>query len=321
MDLKGKFKGALVGTQVGDALGMPVEGQPPELIEISYGQVTEMMEARLGAGTYTDDTEMMIAIAESLCQVKGIEGKEMANSFLENFNPARGYGRGTMEVLSLIRSGVSWEEAAGKVFKGGSYGNGSAMRIAPVGCLFHNDWEKLKEGAFLSSRITHSHPLALEGACLQALAVGKAIQMDPDDRLDPIIFLEDLRNLLNPKEKIYLKKIDEIKEVLARPRDPGRVARKLGNDVRVFNSVPAALYSFLAFHESFEESLIQAVSLGGDTDTIGAMTGAISGAYHGIKGIPHYWLEELEGGEKGSSYIESLGERLYYVFQEINENP
>lgn len=318
MDLKDKFKGALVGTHVGDALGMPVEGQPPELIQMRFGQVTEMIEARMGAGTYTDDTEMMIAVAESLCRVKGIDGEDMANSFLNNFNPRRGYGRGTMEVLSLIKSGVSWEEGADKVFKGGSYGNGSAMRIAPLGCFYHNNWDKLKKGAFLSSRITHSHPLALEGACLQALAVGKAVQMDPEEKLDPFQFLDDLREPLNPQEEVYQDKLVEIKKLLASSHHTGKVVEKLGNDVRAFNSVPAALYCFLAFHYSFEEALIQAVGMGGDTDTIGAMTGAISGAYHGFKKIPLHWLEELEDGEKGRSYIEKLAEKLYDNFLEVN---
>ncbi len=91
MYLKDKFKGALVGTHVGDALGMPVEGQPPELIQMRFGQVTEMIEARMGAGTYTDDTEMMIAVAESLCRVKKIplhwleemEDGEKGRSYIE----------------------------------------------------------------------------------------------------------------------------------------------------------------------------------------------------------------------------------------------
>ncbi|RQD76516.1 MAG: hypothetical protein D5R97_04220, partial [Candidatus Syntrophonatronum acetioxidans] len=246
--------------------------------------------------------------------------KDMASSFLENFNPHRGYGRGTKEVLSLIRSGVKWEEAAEKVFKGGSYGNGSAMRIAPVGCFYHNDGEKLKEVALLSSLITHSHPLALEGACLQSLAVGKALQMDPKEKFNPFQFLEELRELLNPQEEVYQKKLSEIEKLLSGSHDTGKVVKKLGNDVQACNSVPTAVYCFLAFYPSFEEALIQAVALGGDTDTIGAMTGAISGAYHGMQGIPLYWLEDLEEGEKGCSYIERLAEKLYDTFVEVNRN-
>lgn len=99
---------------------------------------------------------------------------------------------------------------------------------------------------------------------------------------------------------------------------------ELGNDEAAFNSVPTAIYSFLRFH-SFYESVIYAISLGGDTDTIGAMTGAISGAYYGEEAIPQEWLTALakaeddyagsdEGGKvKGLRYIEWLADELYRI--------
>ena len=76
-------------------------------------------------------------------------------------------------------------------------------------------------------------------------------------------------------------------------------------------SVPAAIYCFLANLDSFEDAVVQAVNLGGDTDTIGAMTGALSGAYRGKTGIPKRWLESLENGPKGRDYIERLGDQLW----------
>jgi len=88
-----------------------------------------------------------------------------------------------------------------------------------------------------------------------------------------------------------------------------RVARELGNGVEAYNSVPTAIYCFLRNWGSFEDSVLYAVSLGGDTDTIGAMTGAISGAYHGVEAIPEQWKSMLERGD----YIEELAEKLWFV--------
>ena len=122
-ELKDKFVGCLLGTCVGDALGMPVEGYSHHTITSQYNKVDQMIEARLGKGTYTDDTEMMIGTAESLIACKGFDGTHMAHSFLDNFHPERGYGTGTTKALSLIKSGLTWEQAGARVFDGGSFGS------------------------------------------------------------------------------------------------------------------------------------------------------------------------------------------------------
>ena len=89
------------------------------------------------------------------------------------------------------------------------------------------------------------------------------------------------------------------------------VIDELGVDSRVHLSVPAAIYSFLSHSHSFEEAVVYAVNLGGDTDTIGAITGAIAGAYHGVASIPQRWYEILENGAKGRDYIVGLAQALW----------
>lgn len=84
---------------------------------------------------------------------------------------------------------------------------------------------------------------------------------------------------------------------------------ELGNGIEAFNSVPTAIFSFIA-HTTFEASLIHAVSLGGDTDTIAAMCGAIAGAKYGLEGIPERWLIKLENRE----YIEKLAKDLFAIY-------
>ncbi len=311
--LKEKFVGCMLGTAVGDALGMPVEGWSASSIEIRLGEVRDMMEARLGAGTYTDDTQMMIAMGESLIRNKGFDGEDMARSFLDNYSPDRGYGAGTVQALRLLERGYSWDEAGQKVFGAGSFGNGSAMRVAPIGALYYDDPKLLRRVCYESSMITHAHPLGCEGAALQAKAVALAVATDPEKELNARAFIHELIHFLSPAGNVLGKKLEKVKMLLERSPEKKKIIDLLGNDSRIFASLPTAIYAFLSHYEDFEEALIFAVGLGGDTDTIGAMTGAISGGYHGRRGIPPRWLARLENREKGRNYIEKLAERLCQI--------
>ncbi|MEC4685769.1 MAG: ADP-ribosylglycohydrolase family protein [Nitrospirota bacterium] len=283
-----KFIGSLIGSAIGDSLGAQREG--------TYGfkEVTEP------GPVYTDDTAMMIAVAESLIECNGFDGAHMARLFVSSFErePLRGYGAGPPRIFEMIKSGRKWDENPDReLYDGGSFGNGSAMRVAPVGLFYYNDPEKLREISCQSSRITHSHPLGMEGAALQAYAVSLAIREERD-------FPEKLKEFT--RVDIYRKKMDALKELLDKLEDREQVVRELGNGIEAFNSVPTAIFSFLA-NSSFKEALIYAVSLGGDTDTIGAMTGAIAGAWWGIDSIPPEWKENLENRD----YMEGLGMRIW----------
>jgi len=311
--LKDKFIGCMLGTHVGDALGMPVEGHDCKTIEAKYGELREMLDSRMGVGTYTDDTEMMIGIAESLIECKGFNGRDMADRFVKLYNPERGYGGGTVRALSLIKEGIDWNFAGERVFGGGSFGNGSSMRIAPIGAFYYDKSDDLRKIAYESSNITHAHPYGKEGAALQAFAVAKAINSDPSEELDKQSFVSDLIRFVSEEGKLYKAKLQHIKELLECVPDKDEVINRLGNDSSAPNSVPTAIYSYISHSHDFEDSVSYAVSLGGDTDTIGAMTGAISGAYHGKSGIPERWLNKLENGERGRDYIEMLAEKLWEI--------
>lgn len=314
--LKDKFCGALVGTQVGDSLGMPVEGASSFFIKEYYGEIREMLEARSGAGTYTDDTEMAVAVAESLERSRGFDGADMASAFLENFNPERGYGAGTIKALTLIQQGERWDEAGKRIFNGGSYGNGAAMRIAPVGCLYYRDLEKVKEIAQESSRITHAHQLGMEGAAVQACGITLAVSMDPQQELDAEEYISTLLQV-PAYNSPFREKLQVVRELLHKDVPVEELLSQLGNDVSSLNSVPTAIYSFLKYNYDFEEALVFAVGLGGDTDTIGAMTGALTGSYRGKSSIPERWLRTVEKGEKGIDYIENLALKLYNLHKEL----
>ena len=307
-DLKSKFLGAIIGTAVGDALGMPVQGWSCEAIKSVYGEIREMLDGWLPAGHYTDDTEMMIGVAESLIENKGFNGDHLAKTFIKNFNIHRGYGLGPIRVLRWISQGEAWDKASTKLFGSGSYGNGAAMRIAPIGIFYHDNPEELRSIAYKSSQITHAHELGKEGAALQAYSIALAVSTTPT-QLETQSFLKKLSDFTR-KNTVYTQKIKIIEKLLVEKPDRIKVINELGNGIEAFNSVPTAIYCFLSHPDSFEAAVIYAISLGGDTDTIGAMTGAISGAYHGVNSIPERWRQKLEK----ANYIEELAEKLWSTY-------
>ncbi|MFC2009373.1 ADP-ribosylglycohydrolase family protein [Chloroflexota bacterium] len=307
--LRSKFLGSLIGTAIGDSLGASLEGLP--MVDLS--EIRALGEKR-PALVYTDDTHMMIGVAESLIANRGFDGEHMAHCFMENYNrePFRGYGSGPPRIFRMIRGGQAWNKAAGKLYGGGSYGNGSAMRIAPVGVFFYDNPAKLKEVAYKSSQITHTHELGMEGAALQAYAVALATAAEGSAKFQADEFLAELIDFMG--NEVYRQKLREIKRLLVEKENKLNIINELGHGVEALNSVPTAIYSFLSHYSSFEEAVIYAISLGGDTDTIGAMTGAISGAYLGVQSIPPKWLQKLENRE----YLEGLAEGLWR-FRESEE--
>jgi poly(ADP-ribose) glycohydrolase ARH3 len=291
-----RARGALLGTFVGDALGMPFEGAAPAEVP----ERLEMLEARLGRGTYTDDTQMAIALGESLLDCGRVDALALGHAFANAHDPRRGYGSSTTEVLRLVRSGVHPHEAAGAAFGGrGSQGNGAAMRIAPIAVRYADDRAALVEAARASARVTHVHAVAVDAAIAQAAAIGGALNDQPP--LDAA-----LATATTPELKVRLT---EAARLLGTGPEPAALAAALGNRPTGHESVPAAIYAAVA-QESVEAAITFAVRCGGDTDTIGAMAGSIAAARAGAGAIPSRWLEALEDGPKGRGYVERLADRL-----------
>jgi len=297
--LRERFRGCMLGLALGDALGVPFEGRR----EVRGDQVWRAAEER-PLLRYTDDTHMAIGVAESLIKCGRFEGRHMAETFARNFKeePWRGYGPGPPRVFEKIEAGVPWDRAAETIYPGGSFGNGAAMRVAPLGLYYCRDFKLLPEAAAQQSKITHTHPLGIEGAVLQAFAVALAALHGPIPSAGEL--LARLRTLTG--EEIYRSKLEEMESLLGEPR-ASAVALRLGNGIEAFNSVPAAICCFLRHPGSFAEAVVEAVSLGGDTDTIAAMAGAIAGASLGVEKIPRGWLAKLENKD----YLDQLAVRLW----------
>lgn len=298
--LKSKFVGALIGTAVGDAIGMPYEGLTPQEINARCTLPLEMHDGRLPKGSYTDDTELAIGIAESIIANKGLVDKNhILQRFIENFDRKRGYGFGTMTILQKRAN-------AKTLFGTGSYGNGAAMRIAPISLVYYDTPTNLYEAAAKCSEITHAHVLGIEGAQIQAHAIAIALRsIQSTHSLEATEFVNEILGIA--KHDVYKQKLHKILNLLNEKSDHQLVIDELGNGVEAFNSVPSAVYSFLSNLNSFEDAVTYAVCLGKDTDTIAAMTGAIAGAYLGVEAIPSEWIACLENKD----YIKNLAERVF----------
>ena len=265
-----RFRGCLLGLAIGDGLGARFEGQPAAFVRGRYPTVRELIDNPPNNELwYTDDTQMAIGVAETLAEHHEIIEEKLCAAFVSNYVPSRGYGRGARKVLEAMEDGKDHRQAAATVFPGGSHGNGAAMRVAPVGLLFRDDCDRVWEQARASALPTHVHPLGIEGAQLLALAVAMASRARTLDR--GTFFSELISRCVSDE---FRRKLSTASETTSFDS-----VASLGNGIEALESVPTAIACFALAPMSYETAVAQTVFLGGDTDTIAAMTGALSGAF------------------------------------------
>jgi ADP-ribosylglycohydrolase len=245
---------------------------------------------------YTDDTVMAIAIAETLEEFGEIREGSLAENFGRHYlaDPQRGYGPAMHGLLpEIAKSPSTWKERAEALFRGaGSFGNGSAMRVAPLGAYFADDLDAVFNQAIYSSVVTHSHPEAIAGAVAVAFAAALAF-LHRSVPMTPAEFLRAIRRY-TPGSEVQLG----IERALALP--PGTTAEKaaaaLGNGARVTaqDTVPLCLWAAAHHLDSYEEALWTTVSGLGDRDTTCAIVGGIVAMSAGIESIPPVWLGSRE---------------------------
>lgn len=258
---------------------MPLEFGPPRAPD---RLVREMLRGRLPAGSFTDDTEMALALAESLIACGCLDPQEVMRRFVDWARTGPDdIGIHTSTVLSRAASGISWERAAGMTQQEHpqSAGNGSVMRCWPVALAAWDDLERLLADSRLQSGVTHAH---LE--CVEGSAFANAV-------------IYELVHGARPAEAVA-----QALALTALPTDAERVVREapscsrddLRNTGWVRHTLESATWG-LVNSTSFEEAVVQVVNLGGDADTAGAVVGAWAGATYGLSGIPIAWRSALRG--------------------------
>ncbi len=298
-----KFRNCILGLAVGDALGMPVEGLSPENIKQLYGEVRDFLPSPYGdldAGEWTDDTEQMIVLAESILETVYFSPENFAEKLKKWFveTSSRRIGPSSTRAISNLMRGVHWSRAG--VF---SDTCGAAMRVAPIGLVYHFSLNLVERYAEISARVTHTGSAAIGGAVAVAIAVScNVLDFSDEEMLNEVLKrVEAYDNLLAEKIKFAYEISD---------RDVSYAVEKLGNSISALDVVPMAFYSYFS-GKDFEESLIKAVNAGGDADSIAAVCGAIKGA----KGfsIPERWLKKL----KDKDFLEELAMKLYDLHMRI----
>jgi poly(ADP-ribose) glycohydrolase ARH3 len=298
--LESKFLGSMVGSALGDAIGQIAFHCPSE------GGIRDLVP-RLDSLIYTDDTAMTIGLAESLVRTGELDEQHLGDTFRVNFRqePWRGYASGPPTIFADVeRRRIPYTVAAQGLFGGqGSFGNGAAMRVAPVGLLF-GDSPGLYQKARSSARVTHAHPVGIDGAAVQARAVAHAVRLDPTLPFPAAPFCRDLLEFAwTPEMK---SKIEVLAHLVSQEAPASVAARQLGKGIAVHESLPFALFAFCRHAADYEACLFCSILHGGDRDTLGAMACAISGAFLGIDAIPQEWKTRLENRHQ----IESLSLEL-----------
>lgn len=281
---------ALEGLSIGDSLGGYSEFISPSALERRV-KTRWLPEP---PWRYTDDTNMALSIFNVLRQHEGIDQDALAASFVEHYERGRKSRPGTRHLLRQIREGKPWREASEDMFVGrGSYGNGSAMRVPPVGAYFADDLEAVSAHARLSAEVTHIHPEGIAGAVAVAVATAQAYKLKGQPIPVRSQFIDSLLPHIPDSEvrdgAVHARELPEGTSV-------AEAAAALGNGTRVTcqDTVPFVLWCAGEKMGNYEEAIWFTISGGGDTDTTCAMVGGIVVMYTGPEAIPTTWLKKRE---------------------------
>lgn len=304
-----RFVGCLVGLACGDALGGPAEeipGFPSKAIK----PVTEMIGGGnfgLRIGQVTDDSEMALCIVRSLLENQGFDPADIADKFREwFFDSPIGAGGTVRAAMERLRDGCSWQEAGRSELGLKSLGNGSVMRCAPIAMFdcyakqmnknFNIMDTKLLEHTRIQGEITHPREECVHAAnfinviisyLLKAKNPGKKILSNAEQ----LLVSAGLYTMNSPRGA-YAYALRYIPLVMQEKYKDIHKLEKVNPFGTVHHTVIASVNCLLTT-STFEEAIIKAVNLGGDADTIAAITGAMAGAWYGIEEIPTRWSAKL----------------------------
>jgi ADP-ribosylglycohydrolase len=238
---------------------------------------------------------MALSIAEVLQQHQTIDQDALATSLGRRFERHRGYGNAMYQLLPQLRAGMAWQPAASALFGGaGSYGNGAAMRVAPLGAYFADDITQAVEQAARSAVVTHAHPEAVAGAIAVAVAAAYAWRV----RTEPVLpvgkaFVD--RIVPHVPESVVRQKIIEVSHIPPE-RDVWTVVVAVGNGsgIMAVDTVPYVIWSAARSLGNYEQAIWDTASGLGDIDTNCAMVGGIVVGATGVGGIPAAWMQRRE---------------------------
>ena len=304
--------GALAGLALGDALGMPTQAMSPQQIQTVYGHVTGLVDGDksqpyapgMAAGSVTDDTEQALLIASLLLKGHGsglnLDASEFSHALLawEDSMIERGsldlLGPSTKAALERVRAGEDPLRVGGE-----GTTNGAAMRVTPIGIAAStSDRQLFADAVWSSCQVTHATRQGFQSAALVAAAVSLGIDAGAADVTDllwkAVAFVRSLpeRGAWSPEPDVVAATHRALKLAAQPASSLEWLAGQIGTAVASAQAIPMA-FALLARDPS-PRALLQAANLGGDTDTIGAIAGAILGASLGVEVFDAYGLAQVE---------------------------
>jgi ADP-ribosylglycohydrolase len=306
-DLRERFVGLLLGAAVGDALGLPAENLSAEKIRKRWNGEWKMRFV-FGNGMVSDDTEHTLMVAQSLLEHPDDSAafqRALAWRLRWWFASLPG-GVGLATAKACIKLWIGFPPRRSAV---ASAGSGSAMRSGIIGAYFAQKPEQRKQFVLASSRLTHKSWQAETAALAVAESVALAV-INPE--LDAPKILDTLSALSQELE--WQQIIAAMKGSLAADHSVSDFVRGLNLRSGVtgysLHVVPVALYAWLCHPNDFRTALRAALDCGGDTDTVGAILGALAGVAVGKKGIPDEWINSIWEWPRSVSFMEKIGARL-----------
>jgi poly(ADP-ribose) glycohydrolase ARH3 len=302
IDYRDRFRGALLGSAVGEALGAVTQGLTPRDVQELYGEVEALPVAASARWTPAAHDSMPLAVARSFLPDGLLDPEKTADAI------ARATRRDDPPGLSgfarnLLERGIPWHEAGENAPEGMP-----AVAVLPLALLRAGSFRRLKLEAGILASLSHTHPTAIAGAIAQACAVARMLHA-PASSLDVISFPRALspvvagiepergaRPRLGKSATTVGRKLGaELPALLLRRAPVQEMQEALGNGTAAHEGIPFALGCFLRSPEDFAEAVLPAVRHGGDARAVAAMAGALCGAYIGESGIPERFLERLPG--------------------------
>jgi ADP-ribosylglycohydrolase len=292
-----QFAGSLIGQCLGDALGFVVEGMPAEVCREYVEKDLRGADRDSGnyfTGQYTDDSQLARELLLSCVERGRFDPSDYARRIATLFEEDLVVGRGlaTHQAAQRLIDGVPWEDSGARA---PSAGNGSAMRAGPIGLLYSDVHDKRNYAAVMQGWITHQDPRSSAGAIAIAGSVALALH---EDEILPEQFVGPLADWTRPFDPLLADALEEMPDWLREdPAEAVDVISKVGlgpsfrggwENISPFvtTSVLWSIYSFLRSPDDYWASICTAIEVGGDVDTTGAMTGAVSGARVGLEGLP-----------------------------------
>ncbi|MBL8684176.1 MAG: ADP-ribosylglycohydrolase family protein [Myxococcales bacterium] len=291
------FEGVLLGTAVGDALGLAAEGLSAGVIAKRFGRV-DRYRILGSVGWVSDDTEQSALVAQSLVRSAG-DVEETVSAFRRAilgwfWRLPWGLGLATLRAclkltLGLAKSGVR------------SAGNGAAMRSAIVGAYFRDDERTRSRAASALAEVTHTDSRAVEGAVF----VADVVAAEGTGRARLVAARE---RVTNPELGASIDRALALADAGTTMLD---AARTLGNTGFTVHTLALASFAFAREEgRSVREILPELYGAGGDTDSIGAIVGAWLGAQRGVEAFDALWIERLQSGPFGLAHLRALATAL-----------